>query len=87
MGPRNDELGTLDEKAETLVAYSYFMPAGKFILVNLQRAAYILYDAKIATSELLSNADQELYFCDGNLSKMALKISRKTKNVRYIAVY
>ena len=54
MGPRNDELGTLDEKAETLVTYSYFMSAGKFILVNLQRAAYIFYDAKIATSELLS---------------------------------
>ena len=40
--PPNDELGKLYEKAQTLVHYSQFMSAGKFMLVDLQGAAYNL---------------------------------------------
>ena len=76
--PPNDELGTLYEKAQTLVHYSYFMSAGKFMLVDLQGAAYNLYDPEIATLELQSAADQELYFCAGNLSwKVAFENFKK----------
>ena len=70
---RNDELGTLYEKSQTLVHYSYFMSAGKFMLVDLQRAAYNLYDPEIATLELQRAAGQELDFCAGNLSKVAFE--------------
>ena len=47
------------------------------MLVNLQGTGYNLYDAEIATSELQSDADQELYFCVGNLSKMAFENFKK----------
>ena len=77
MVPPNDELGALYEKAQTLVHYSYFMYAGKFILVDLQGAAYNLYDPEIATLELQSAADQELYFCARNLSKVAFENFKK----------
>ena len=68
MIPPNDELSTLYEKAQTLVHYCYFMSAGKSMLVDQQGAAYNLYDPKIATLELQNAADQEPYFCAGNLS-------------------
>ena len=66
-----DELGALYEKTQTLVHYSYFMSAGKSMLVDLQGAAYNLYDPEIATLKLQSAADQELYFCAGNLLKVS----------------
>ena len=43
MVPPNDDLGILSEKAETLVHCSYFMSARKFMFVNLQRAAIIIW--------------------------------------------
>ena len=82
MVPPNDELGTLYEKARTLVHYSYFMSAGKLMLVDLQGAAYNLYDPEIATLELQSAADQELYFCAGNLSKLAFENFKKNHKYR-----
>ena len=51
------------------------MSAGKFVLVDLQGAAYSLYDAEITTLKLQSAADQE-----------KPQISRKTTNVGYFAV-
>ena len=39
MVPPKDELSALYEKAQTLVHYSYFMSAGKFMFVDLQGAA------------------------------------------------
>ena len=77
MVPPNDELGTLYEKAQTLIYYSYFMSAGKFMLVDLQGAAHNLYDPEIATLKLQSAADQELYFCTGNLLKVAFENFKK----------
>ena len=47
------------------------MSARKFILVEFQGAAYNEYDPKIETLELQSSADQEIYFCSGNVLKMA----------------
>ena len=52
MVPPNVELGTLYEKPQTLVHYSYFTSTGKLIFVDLQGAAYNLYDLEIASLEL-----------------------------------
>ena len=62
------------EKAQTLVHYSYFMSAGKFMVVDLKGAVLSLYDPEITTLELLSAADQEFYFCAGHLSRMVSKM-------------
>ena len=40
------------------------------MLIDLQGAAYNLYDLAIANLELQSAADQELYLYAGNLSKV-----------------
>ena len=77
MVPPNDELGTLYEKAQTFVHYSYCLSARKFMLLDLQGAAYNLYHPEIATLELQSTADQELYFCAGNLSKVVFENFKK----------
>ena len=82
MVPPKDELGTLYEKAQTLVRYSYFMSAGKFMLVNLQGAEYNLYDPEIEILELPSAADQKLYFCAGDLSKVAFENFKKNHKCR-----
>ena len=82
MVPPNDELGTLYEKAQTLVHYSYFKSAGKFMLADLQGAAYNVYDPEIATVELQSSADQDLYFCAGNLLKVAFENFKKNHKCR-----
>ena len=47
------------------------MSARKVIPVELQETAYNEYDPKTATLELQSSDDQEIYFCSGNLLKMA----------------
>ena len=47
------------------------------MLVDLQGAAYNLYDPEIATLELQSAADQELYFCAGNLSTVVSENFKK----------
>ena len=67
MVPTNDELGVFYGKVQTLVHYSCFMPAEKFMLVDLQGTVCNLHDPENATLELQSTADQELYFCAGNL--------------------
>ena len=43
------------------------------MLVDLQGAAYNLYDPEIVTLGLQSAADQALYFCAENLSKVAFE--------------
>ena len=53
------------------------MSAGKLMLVDLKGAAYNLHDPEIATLELQSAADQKLYFCAGNLLKVAFKKFKK----------
>ena len=65
-----DKLGTLYEKGQTLVYYSYFMSTRKFMPLDFQGAAYNLYDPEIATLDLKSAADPGRYFCAGNFSKM-----------------
>ena len=55
------------------------MSARKFMLVDLQWVAYILYDSEIATLELQSAAGQKLYFCAGNLSTVAFEDIKKTQ--------
>ena len=47
------------------------------MLVDQQGAAYNLYDPKIAILELQNAADQEPYFCAGNLSKVAFENFKK----------
>ena len=59
------------------------MYVGKFILVELQGAAYNEYDRTIGTLELRSSAYQEIYFCSANLLKM---VSRKIINVGCLTV-
>ena len=84
MGPPKDELRTLYEKAQTLVHYSYFMSAFIFyvMLDDLQGAVYKLYDSEIATLELQSAADPELYICAGDLSKVAFENLKKKHKCR-----
>ena len=67
------------KKAQTLVHYSYFMSARKFMLVDVQWVAYILYGSEIATLELHSAAGQKLYFCAGNLSTVASENIKKAQ--------
>ena len=75
--PPNDEPGQLYEKAQTLVHYSHFISAGKFMLIDLQEAAYNIHDPKIATLEQQSAANQELFSCAGNSSKVVLENFKK----------
>ena len=86
MVPPDNELGTFYEKVQTLDHYSYFMSAGKLMLVALHGAAFNLHDPEIATLELQRAADQKLYFCAGIHRRQFLKISEKIANLGYFAV-
>ena len=47
------------------------------MLIDLQEAAYNIHDPKIATLELQSAANQELFSCAGNSSKKVLENFKK----------
>ena len=47
MVPTNDELGAFYGKVQTLVHYSCFMPAEKFMLVDLQGTVCNLHDPEM----------------------------------------
>lgn len=69
---------TVYEKAQCLVHFSYAITDGKMMLVDIQGSKYQLYDPEIATKEVFASDDdggddQELYFCIGNLSSMAIE--------------
>ena len=56
------------------------------MLVDLQGAAYNLYDPEVANLELQSAADKELYFLLGIYWRWLLKISGKTIKVGHFVV-
>ena len=47
------------------------------MLIDLQGAAYNVYDPEIATLELQSAADQELFSCAGNSLKVVVENFKK----------
>ena len=59
------------QRAQSLVHYSYEIAKTKFTLLDIQGSMYNLYNPEIATSELFDGED-EIYFCSGNLSKLAI---------------
>ena len=65
----NYEQGTL----YNLRSLQLFTSARKFMLIDLQGAAYNLYDLAIANLELQSAVDQELYLYAGNLSRVTFE--------------
>ena len=70
-----DDLKIVFLKAQTLVHYSYLLSEKRFMLLDIQGSMYKLYDPEIATNDLTDN--DELYFCSGNLSVLAIGAFRK----------
>ena len=70
-----DDLKTVFQKAQTLVHYSYLLSEKRFMLLDIQGSMYKLYDPEIATNDLTDK--DELYFCSGNLSVLAIGTFRK----------
>ena len=70
-----DEIKAIYEKAQTLVHFSYILSEKKFMLVDLQGSGYQLYDPEIATLQHVDN--DEIFFCAGNLSKVAFDTFKK----------
>lgn len=58
------------KKAECFVHYTYVASNHKLMLLDIQGAEYSLYDPEIATQEI-SDEDDEVYFCCGNLSSLS----------------
>ena len=54
-----------------MVHYSYEIAKTKFMLLDIQGSMYNLYNPEIAASELF-DGEAEIYFCSGNLSKLAI---------------
>ncbi|XP_078368275.1 myosin heavy chain kinase A-like [Oculina patagonica] len=65
--------GEVSCKAETFSHYTYCKSGKQLMVVDIQGVDYTLFDPEIATSELLDNADQSIFFCCGNLSSQAIE--------------
>ena len=65
-----DKADPLCQKAECLAHFSHEKSKGKILLVDIQGGGFELYDPEIASSELFD--DNEMLFCAGNLSEMAI---------------
>ena len=62
----------LSIKAETFSHYTYVSSGKQLMVLDIQGVDYTLCDPEIATSELLDNADNSIFFCCGNLSSQAI---------------
>ncbi|XP_022798488.1 alpha-protein kinase vwkA-like [Stylophora pistillata] len=66
------EKGTVCDKAQAFVHFTYEKSEGKLIVLDIQGAGYTLYDPEIASLDLLTE-DGTYQFCPGNLSEIAIK--------------
>jgi len=66
------EEGTVCDKAQAFVHFTYEKSEGKLIVLDIHGAGYTLYDPEIASLDLL-NDDRTYQFCTGNLSEIAMK--------------
>ena len=65
----------IGEKAETFIHFTWERSGESFMLLDLQRAGYLLCDPEIATIDLRvkeGGIKSEFYFCLGNLSTNAI---------------
>ena len=69
----SDSYKELSEKAQCLVHHSYSWSQRRLMLLDIQGSGSTLYDPEIATATILSKEDEELLFCCGNLSAIAIK--------------
>jgi len=65
------EKGTVCDKAQAFVHFTYENSEGKLIVRDIQGAGYTIYDPEIATLDLLTD-DGTYQFCTGNLSVIAI---------------
>ena len=67
---------SLFEQAEALVHFAYEASNEKFLIFDLKRADYKLYDPEIATTDTLIVAlSIEEFFCTDNLRETAININ------------
>ena len=64
--------GELSSKVETFSHYTYVKSGTQLMVLDIQGVGYSLSDPEIATSELLDNTDNSIFFCCGNLSSQAI---------------
>jgi len=67
----DNDLKIMFKKAETLVHVSYIMSDERFMLLDIQGSCFQLHDPEISTTRMSS--DNEIYFCSGNLSTLAIE--------------
>ncbi|KAK3754933.1 hypothetical protein QZH41_019354 [Actinostola sp. cb2023] len=65
------EDGELCEKAQAFAHFTYQKSEGKLIVLDIQGAGYTLYDAEMASLDLLGE-EGNYQFCTGNLSHTAM---------------
>lgn len=61
----------LSRKAETFSHHTYVSSEKQLMVLDIQGVKYTLCDPEIATSEVVDNADNSIFFCCGNLSSEA----------------
>ena len=62
----------IGQKAENLAHFSYENSQQKLMVTDIQGSGYSLYDPEVASANL-TDADQEVLFCAGNLSNYAIE--------------
>ena len=67
----------ISSKGKTFSHYTYAKSGKKLMVLDIQGVEYSLCDPEIATSELLDNSDNSIFFCCGNLSSQAIDKFKK----------
>ena len=68
-----EESDITGQKAECLSHFSYEKSEKKLLLVDVQGSGYDFFDPEIASDNLYDSITNEILYCTGNLSKMAIK--------------
>ena len=68
-----EESDIIGQKAECLSHFSYEKSEKKLLLVDVQGSGYDFFDPEIASDNLYDSITNEILYCTGNLSKMAIK--------------
>ena len=76
----SEEIKEISKRAEAFCHFAYKFSNNQFIVLDIQGSGNYLYDPEIVATEMFDSNDQQLNFCEGNLSTEAISNFLKEHN-------